>query len=110
MADNGMLLMNASKYYPEACIPQIRKMLDEDPEGFASTMAMSSAKDPFVVLMISIFIGGLGIDRFYLGDYGLGVLKLLTGGGCGLWWFIDLFLVMNRAKEINWRNLMMYRS
>jgi hypothetical protein len=52
-----------------------------------------SDKDWLTALLLSLFLGGLGIDRFYLGYTGLGVLKLLTGGGCGIWWLIDLILV-----------------
>ena len=46
-----------------------------------------------VALILSILVGGVGIDRFYLGYTGLGVAKLLTGGGCGVWWLIDLILI-----------------
>jgi hypothetical protein len=52
-----------------------------------------SDKDWLTALLLSLFLGGLGIDRFYLGYTGLGVLKLLTGGGCGIWWLIDLILI-----------------
>ena len=43
--------------------------------------------------MLSIFVGGLGIDRFYLGKIGTGILKLITGGGLGIWWLIDVILI-----------------
>ena len=59
------------------------------------------AKDPTTILVISFFLGGVGIDRFVLGQTVLGLLKLFTFGGCGIWWFIDLFLVMGATKEIN---------
>ena len=52
-------------------------------------------------LVISLFLGGLGIDRFVLGQTVLGLLKLFTLGGCGVWWFIDLFLIMGATKDIN---------
>lgn len=52
-----------------------------------------SDKDWLVALLISVFLGSLGIDRFYLGYTGLGVLKLITVGGCGIWALIDIILI-----------------
>lgn len=46
-----------------------------------------------VALLLSVFLGGLGIDRFYLGKVGTGILKLLTCGGLGLWWLIDIIII-----------------
>ncbi len=55
-----------------------------------------SDKDWMVALLISLFLGGLGIDRFYLGYTGLGIAKLLTLGGCGFWALIDFILIAMR--------------
>ena len=59
------------------------------------------AKDPVTIFVVSFFLGGLGIDRFVLGQTILGLIKLITLAGCGLWWFIDLFLIMGATKEVN---------
>lgn len=50
-------------------------------------------KNKTTALLLSIFLGGLGIDRFYLGHTGLGILKLLTGGCFGILWLIDIILM-----------------
>ena len=55
-----------------------------------------SSKDWMTTLLISFFLGALGIDRFYLGYTGLGIAKLLTIGGCGIWSLIDFILIAMR--------------
>ena len=47
-------------------------------------------------LLLSFFLGSLGVDRFYLGYTGLGVAKLLTFGGCGIWSLIDFIMIAVR--------------
>ena len=61
---------------------------------------LNQMKDPTISLILSILAGTLGVDRFYMGDIGLGIGKLLTGGGCGIWWLIDLiFIVTNQFTD-----------
>lgn len=49
-----------------------------------------------LTLVMSIIFGQLGVDRFIMGHVGLGILKLITLGGCGIWWLIDLILVATK--------------
>jgi len=46
------------------------------------------------VLLLSIFLGGLGVHRFYVGKTGSGIAMLLTGGGCGVWAIIDIISIV----------------
>ena len=57
-----------------------------------------------VCLLMSIFFGWIGVDRFMLGKVGTGVLKLITLGGLGIWWLIDLILIATKYefKNVNW--------
>src|SRR3546814_276918 len=63
-------------------------------QPYTGTPAGLSPKSWLATLLLSIFLGELGIDRFYLGKIGTGILKLITVGGFGLWWLIDLILVI----------------
>ena len=49
------------------------------------------------VWVFTFLIGGLGVDRFVRGQIGLGVLKLLTGGGCGIWALVDWIIALIKA-------------
>jgi TM2 domain-containing membrane protein YozV len=46
------------------------------------------------LFLLSIFLGEFGVDRFYVGKIGTGILKLITCGGCGVWWLIDWIMVL----------------
>lgn len=57
-----------------------------------------------LTLVMSIFFGSLGVDRFIMGKVGTGILKLITLGGLGVWWLIDLILIATKYefKGIEW--------
>lgn len=60
-------------------------------------------KNHGVAVVLSFFFGWLGVDRFYLGQVGLGILKLLTFGLLGVWWIIDIFVIASKSvRGINW--------
>ena len=62
------------------------------PQGMEQA-AMTSDKDWTVLLLLSLLLGGLGVDHFYTGKIGTGILKLITVGGCGIWALIDIIMV-----------------
>lgn len=57
-----------------------------------------------LTLLMSLFFGALGVDRFIMGHVFLGILKLITAGGFGIWWLVDVILVATRYpfKNIHW--------
>ena len=98
--------MNGSKL-PIECVNMVRDRLLACEDSAYAYMALSQLKDPTISLVVSILVGEFGIDRFYIGDIGLGIAKLITGGGCGIWWLVDLFLIMNATRQKNVEILMM---
>ena len=75
---------------------------DSDNEAWHQTLkakASSSDKSRATALCLSIFLGFLGVDRFYLGYGVLGLIKLLTFGGFGLWWILDVILLLSNVLK-----------
>ena len=58
-----------------------------------------AGKSQLIALILSILLGGLAIDRFYLGHIGTGILKLITFGGFGIWYIIDIILIATGDLE-----------
>ena len=101
-----MYVMTNQKYFPEGKIVYLKdklRTMDDEKFSLISTIEM---KDPTTILLVSIFLGVLGIDRFMLGDTGMGILKLLTCGCCGILTIIDWFTVSKKAKEVNFNKVM----
>ena len=96
-----------TKYFPADKVPMIREKLLALPDDRFAAVSAVELKDPMTLLLISIFVGSLGVDRFMLGDTGMGVVKLLTCGGCYVLWIMDMINAQNRAKEFNFNKLMM---
>ena len=101
-----MYVMTNKKYFPEEKIMYLNDKLSTMDEEKFNLISTIEFKDPNTLLLISIFLGTLGIDRFMLGDTGMGILKLLTAGLCGILTIVDWFTISKRTKELNFNNVM----
>lgn len=103
-----LYLTTNAKYFEPTVIPLLREKLLKSTDDKFLTLQATELKDPTTLLLISIFLGGLGVDRFMLDDTGIGVLKLLTGGCCGILTIIDWFSVSKKAKQKNFETISMF--
>lgn len=63
-------------------------------DGNYPEKAMQSDKNWLATLLLCLFLGGIGVHRFYVGKVGTGILQLITLGGCGIWTLIDLIMII----------------
>lgn len=96
-----MFIMANAKFFESHQISGIRDRLIAIDDSKWSVISTVQLKDPTTSLIISILAGSLGIDRFMIGDTGLGIGKLLTCGGFGIWAIIDWFLIQGATREKN---------
>jgi TM2 domain-containing membrane protein YozV len=109
---NGSQYMMANeKYYRSTLIPGFAEAINNLQDN--SAVMIADKKDPIVALVLSLFLGGLGVDRMYAGQAGLGIAKLvltiffIVGW---IWVVIDWFLIMGVVKDNNARQLRMMIS
>lgn len=105
-----MFMMQHSKHFEGHHIVTLRDQLLQADDSKFLALQSTDFKDPTIILIVSLLAGTLGIDRFLLGDVGLGVGKLLTCGGFGVWAIVDWFLIMGRTKEKNMEKAQMILS
>ena len=94
-------IMANANFFPEGSVNELGARLSKLSQNQFNAIQGIQLKDPMIMLLLSLFLGGWGVDRFLLKEIGLGVVKLLTCGGCGIWTIIDWFLVMNKTREFN---------
>lgn len=103
-----MFIMSNGKFFESHHISAIReRLLSLDDSKWVMIQSLP-LKDPQTSLIVSILGGGLGIDRFIIGDTGIGIGKLLTCGGFGIWTIVDWFMIQGATKEKNMQQLQQY--
>ncbi len=100
-----MFLMANGRYFESTQIPQLKDRLLRADDSKWTMLQSIDYKNPTTTLIVSILVGYLGIDRFMIGDTGLGVLKLITCGGFGIWAIVDWFLIMDLTRDKNMEKL-----
>ena len=98
---------NRNKFSPQNQAV-IQSKLNDITDEKATVLSSIELKDPTIMLVIELFLGCLGVHRFMLGDTGMGILYLLTGGVCGLMWFVDIFTVSGKTKQYNFNQVLPY--
>ena len=102
-----MFVMSNQKYFPAEKIMFLKDKLYRLDESRFSMISCIEMKDPTTLLLVSLFLGSLGVDRFMIKETGMGVLKLLTCGCCGVLTIIDWFSIQKKVKEMNFNNVML---
>lgn len=120
MEESQMLMMTYGKYFKPIRHQEIKAIIEQLGTDKASQVfAMADFKDPMTMLIISIFLGGFGVDRFMIGDTNLGIIKLaayivtifLTILLCGIpailffCFYIDCFFIQDATKDKNYEKL-----
>lgn len=96
-----MFIMTNGKFFEAHQMSMIRERLIAMDDSKWVMLSTTQFKDPTTTLIVSILAGTLGIDRFMIGDTGLGVGKLLTCGGLGIWAIIDWFMIQKATRDKN---------
>jgi len=100
-------MMTAGKKLPAECLPAVRQKLLDSDESKLMMLQATELKNPMTSFWLNFFLGGLGAEYFYLGKTGLGIVKLITCGGAGIWSLINLFTIIGTTKKANYQKLLM---
>jgi hypothetical protein len=103
-----LFLLTHSKSFETYQLSFIREKLIALDDSQWIILQSLGIKDPTVSLIVSIVGGHFGVDRFLIGDIGLGIGKLITCGGLGIWTVVDWFLIMDATREKNFAKLQPY--
>lgn len=103
-----MFIMTNGSFFPAEKIPFIREKLLAMDDSKWALLSTIQFKNPTTALILSIVLGCYGVDRFYIGNTGMGVGKLLTCGGFYVWAIVDWFLISGATKEVNYNKLSTY--
>ena len=95
-------LMKNGECFETFGLPEIQKRLEAVDDSSSGVVLGLSLQKPTIILIIAIL---LGWERFFLDDIALGIVKIITCYGCGIWWLIDIFTAKKRTYDYNYKKL-----
>lgn len=112
MNENDIILftINNQNKFPSHRLSIIKERLKEMPSQESIIATSLDYQDTSMIICLSVLVGYLGIDRMMIGQVLLGVIKLITCGGCFIWTIIDWFIIGNLTKEYNYNMFMSYAN
>lgn len=93
-------MLKNGECFDSAMLSSIQSQLENVDDAKAPLVMGMDLQKPTMILIVAIL---LGWERFFLDDIGLGVLKIITGGGCCVWWLIDIFSAKRRTFAYNYK-------
>lgn len=92
-------LLKNGECFDMMAIQDVQNRLSELDDSKSALVMSMNLQNPTIMLIIAII---LGWERFFLDDIALGILKVITCYGCGIWWLVDIFTVKNRTYKYNY--------
>ena len=102
-----LFLATKAEYFNPIQLSDIRTQLEAMDDDKFFMLSGMELRNPTTILVIAIV---LGWERFFLDDIGLGLLKVLTCYGCGIWWLIDILSAKKRAQDYNYNKFIQFRN
>lgn len=102
-----MFMGMKAEYFDPMQIAQIKEKVEAMDDSKFIMLQSLELRKPSVILLIAIF---LGWERFLLDDIGLGIVKVVTCYGCGIWWLVDVISAKKRAQKYNYEKFMKMTS
>ncbi|MBW3020948.1 TM2 domain-containing protein [Candidatus Woesearchaeota archaeon] len=98
---NIWLMANQDKL-PSEKIGQLKSTLDKVDNAKIDALMSLELKSPMTIFLLAWFVGWLSLDRFLLGSTGVGIARIITAHGLGIWWLVDLITAMKRTRNYNY--------
>ncbi len=101
---NMWLISNKDKL-PDDKMSTLKAAIDKVDDSKLNSLMMIELQNPMTIFILAWLAGWLSLDRFLLGSYGVGIARILTLHGLGVWWLVDLITAMKRTRMYNFNKV-----